>query len=448
MSPQVDAVKVLRQVFLPQRASRISLVRIAAHISEVGKCGPLVKTLTQLGYRVCINIMQSNNCSVEELSALIRSISEFESIEVIYFADSLGNMDELDTKRIATVIREHWKGALGFHGHDNLGKGLANTLHGILNGVTWVDATVAGMGRGAGNTHMEYLLGELNSRELKNVNAAPMIELAVLKFGPLKNQYGWGSNIFYHIGALHEVHPTYIQELLVEEDDFAPNDIVLLIELLGKNKGNSYRPQGIAQLMSERFDRDYGVCSYSNIFTDRLVIVVACGPSAKRHWPAIETYIRSNNAIVITLNMIDFVPREIVNIVATCHPGRMISFMGKEQGMTLMVPVHSIPVKFKDMLAHSTLMDYGMKVAEGTISIKSSGCTLPLPLVAPYAICAALGGHASKIALAGLDGFEGHGRRYREMNGILSLLMNVAGDTPIISLTPTHYDVPEASVYL
>ena len=56
---------------------------------------------------------------------------------------------------------EHIGPALGIHAHDNMCLGLVNTLRAHAKGVTWLDATVTGMGRGAGNTRTEDLVIEL-----------------------------------------------------------------------------------------------------------------------------------------------------------------------------------------------------------------------------------------------------------------------------------------------
>ena len=73
-------------------------------------------------------------------------------IKILYFADSLGSLKPKDIRMIVSQIKKNWKGEIGIHTHDNLGKALDNTLEAIKLGVTWVDSTVTGMGRGPGNS--------------------------------------------------------------------------------------------------------------------------------------------------------------------------------------------------------------------------------------------------------------------------------------------------------
>src|SRR5690606_12146156 len=119
-------------------------------------------------------------------------------------------------------IKKSWSGPIGFHGHDNMGRGLSNTFCAVARGVTWVDATLTGMGRGAGNTQMEYLIAGLSRKGHSELHAAPVIGVAARTFEPLKHMYGWGSNIFYYLGAIHGVHPSYVQDLLSSGDNFSP----------------------------------------------------------------------------------------------------------------------------------------------------------------------------------------------------------------------------------
>ncbi|AXI03192.1 aldolase catalytic domain-containing protein [Aquirhabdus parva] len=444
-APEGD-VAAIRNFFAPKVESKVQLVRIAAHVAEVATCGGLVSTLHELGYRVGFNIMQSNSCTDEKLAELVRAIRGFEHVEVLYFADSLGNMDDAETLRIIQTLRLEWDGPLGFHGHDNMGKALGNTMTALSNGVSWLDATVTGMGRGAGNTQMEYLLVEIEKNSHKSVNPAQVIDLACNDFEAMKKHYGWGMNVFYYLGAQHKVHPTYVQDMLAQ-GIFSPNDVVTLIDLLGENTGASYKSQGVANLMTARFQRAEGSWSSRQLFENRPVLIVAGGPSAHRHWTAIENYIQENKPIVISLNLLDFVPLNLLSAIAVCHPGRLVPLMNNSIGVPLITPIQSLPSTITNSLSSSTIYDYGMQVDPTRMVPQDTGCIVSDALVAPYAICAALAGGATKIELVGFDGFDGRDERFHKVNDVFAMLLKVAGNTPIHSLTLTHYDIPQRSIY-
>jgi 3-deoxy-manno-octulosonate cytidylyltransferase (CMP-KDO synthetase) len=128
-------------------------------------------------------------------------------LEGVYFADSYGNLtpDVYERYHQAVSMSKHPK---GFHGHDNLGLAFANALHLVNNkGYTYVDATVAGMGRGSGNTKTEQILvwafaGHLADRFVRVLD----------KIEALKLKHGWGHSPEYMIAGLKRVHPAYVQK--------------------------------------------------------------------------------------------------------------------------------------------------------------------------------------------------------------------------------------------
>jgi len=440
----------IREVFSKREDSKVAMVRVAAHVADVEKCAPIVKTLRDLGYRVGLNIMQSNACSDERLVDLARAVREFEAVEVLYFADSLGNMNADSIRRIVAALRKEWFGPLGFHGHDNVGTGVSNTLTAAEAGVTWLDATVMGMGRGAGNAQTEYLLAELNHRGLKKVNPPPLIEIACKGFLDLKRRYDWGTNVYYYIGALHGVHPTYVQDMLAQ-DTFSPNDIAFILEMLGQTGGASYKATGVFNALTSRFAKENGNWSACSAFTGRSALIVAGGPSAQRHWPSIEEFIERENPLVVTLNRLSFVPQNTVAATAVCHPGRLVPFIDETGDNTrhpLITPFSALPASLKSRLKGHEIWDYGMRVEHNALRASEKGCTVSLPLVAAYAMCAAIAGGAESIFLAGLDGYDGRDKRFHEMNNIMLKLQKEYSDVPILSLTSTHYEVPQQSVYI
>ena len=108
--------------------------------------------------------MQISDRSTSEIQTAVKLINQLKP-NVLYFADSLGSMNKLKTKKIINIIKSGWKGEIGIHTHDNLGKALENSLAAVNEGIKWVDTTVSGMGRGPGNTKTEIAI-----LEFKNFN--------------------------------------------------------------------------------------------------------------------------------------------------------------------------------------------------------------------------------------------------------------------------------------
>ena len=102
--------------------------------------------------------------------------------KVAYFADSFGGLYPPDIAPIVEAISEGFDGPIGCHLHDNMSLAIANTIAALDDGVTWVDSTIRGMGRGPGNARTEYLAVELTRFGLLELDVQPLLELVTDDF--------------------------------------------------------------------------------------------------------------------------------------------------------------------------------------------------------------------------------------------------------------------------
>lgn len=191
----------------------IDIIRIAVQYRAAHKCEGLVQRLLDRGYRVFLNLMQIDMADQREIEECLNVVSKIAGLEAVYVADSLGTMKPTRVKDLVGAFTDGLSAAIGYHAHDNSGLAIANALCAAEAGSTWLDCTVAGMGRGAGNASTEQLLrvvapgySELAEHQLQ--------QLVVKHFNPLKEEHGWGDNLFYQVGAANGLHPTFVQEIL------------------------------------------------------------------------------------------------------------------------------------------------------------------------------------------------------------------------------------------
>ena len=145
---EISCTDVLERLFTqPATVSPVDIVRFACHFHEFPKALPAAAWLKDRGYEVGFNLMQIAECSPKQIKELTSMASDW-PLDVLYFADSMGSMFPDDISRMVGWLREGWQGELGIHTHDNMGMALANTLRARAEGVSWLDATVTGMGRG------------------------------------------------------------------------------------------------------------------------------------------------------------------------------------------------------------------------------------------------------------------------------------------------------------
>ncbi|MBD3768270.1 MAG: aldolase catalytic domain-containing protein, partial [Gammaproteobacteria bacterium] len=228
----------LEKLFNPKAKSPVSLVRIACHVHEFINCLPAATWLKQQGYLVGFNLMQVADRTPAEITQLTQAASDY-PIDALYFADSMGSLNPQQVTDIIHAFQQGWKGALGIHTHDNLGQAIANSLQAIKSGVTWVDSTVTGMGRGPGNAQTEYLILALADYRQTQGNPTKLFELIRKHFKPMQNHYGWGTNPFYYLAGQYGIHPSYIQEML-QDSRYSEEDILAVIEHLKIEGGKKF----------------------------------------------------------------------------------------------------------------------------------------------------------------------------------------------------------------
>ena len=151
-------------LFDEKTKSPIDIVRIAVQANDVVCCEGISAQLSGLGYRVFVNLMQIDAVPLDKVETLAGIVEDWGNVETLYFADSFGNLELESVKNIVQSIQKVWTGSIGIHAHDNKGLALSNSLAAIDCGVTYIDSTLSGMGRGAGNTKTEYLVVELLKR--------------------------------------------------------------------------------------------------------------------------------------------------------------------------------------------------------------------------------------------------------------------------------------------
>ena len=93
---------------------------------------------------------------------------------------------------------------MGIHAHNNQQLAFANTIEAVIHGANMLDASLGGLGRGAGNCPMELLVGFLRNPKFK---IRPIYQVLEEQLLPLSRKVEWGPTVQYNItGQLNE-HP-------------------------------------------------------------------------------------------------------------------------------------------------------------------------------------------------------------------------------------------------
>ncbi|MCX2831893.1 aldolase catalytic domain-containing protein [Microbulbifer thermotolerans] len=450
LNSSLDVESAVEALFVPASESKIGLVRIAAHFNEVESSGAIVKKLKSMGYIVGFNLMQAGGKSDDVIADKARQAVEWEVLDVLYFADSLGNMDGGEVERIVSAIRREWQGPIGIHTHNNMGKGLDNTLIAAASGVTWLDATITGMGRGAGNTQTENLLAVFD-KEGSKYNPKPVYDLVIRHFEPMQKVYGWGSNLLYFLAAQNDIHPTYIQNLL-SNTHYGTEEIVGAISYLSTLEGTTAYNGSVLETAVSFKTSDSEVSGSSECigkFEGREIVVIANGSTSKKYRQAIELYIREKKPVVLSVNLNHHIDQSLIDFYVISHNVKFLSDSNRYKSISkpVILPKHRFSDPELEKIKHLTKFDIGFDSTSDTLSVTSEYVRSPYDLTSAYLLGILAITKPDSVKLIGFDGYEKGDVRQQEMLNLLSQYQALPEARQLIALTPTSYPIRQESVY-
>ena len=200
----VDAYRVKEQLFAPADESPISMIRSAVYVKDVDKGIDLVNKSHDLGYETTINIMAVSTETEQDLIEALDQLAKC-PVDIVYVVDSFGSLYSEQIQYLIKLYQEHLPGkTIGMHCHNNQQLGYSNTIEGIIHDANYVDGSLFGIGRGAGNCCLELLIGFLKNPKY---DISPILTAIEKHMLPLRGEIEWGYMIPYAITGMLNEHP-------------------------------------------------------------------------------------------------------------------------------------------------------------------------------------------------------------------------------------------------
>lgn len=236
----------------------IDLVRIAFHKNDIIEALNTCKIVKDLGYKISVNAMAITNYQEDELDFLFQFINQ-NNLDILYVADSYGSLNQKNIQYYYELFQSKLKNtSIGFHLHNNMNNAFSNfeylrNLNCEHRSPIFIDSTIFGMGRGAGNLQTELVFTNIK----KNIDIKIFIFLLTfiqdfIKPIYKKDENNWGYDLDYLLSGYLKMHPNYIVkmrdlnismknrffliEILKENYQFSLFDKNIINELIEKNK--------------------------------------------------------------------------------------------------------------------------------------------------------------------------------------------------------------------
>ena len=202
---------------VPAEQSVLSMIRVAFYAHQVSEAVQMIEHFHELGYETMANLMAVSNITEAEIATVLEAIKPTPASTMV-IVDSFGHLYRENIDQLYKKYNDAMEGTkeIGIHAHNNCQLAFANTIEAIILGSNRVDATMMGMGRGAGNCAMELLLGFLRNPKFK---LRPVIDLLQNHIEPLRETVEWGPLIPFNITGQLNLHPRNAIQFRAKEDN-------------------------------------------------------------------------------------------------------------------------------------------------------------------------------------------------------------------------------------
>jgi 4-hydroxy 2-oxovalerate aldolase len=175
----------------------------------------LVQKFHDMGYETSLNIMALSHVMENELFEAFEEINK-SPVDVVYIVDSYGSMDFKDIDYLVTKFQRLLpEKELGVHMHNNMQLAFANTIMGAQKGVAFLDSSVYGMGRAAGNCPTELLVSYLKNPRYE---VRPVLDIIERHMVAMREKWEWGYIIPYMVAGVLNEHPRVAMALRSSAD--------------------------------------------------------------------------------------------------------------------------------------------------------------------------------------------------------------------------------------
>jgi len=197
LSVMLDVGRTDEDDILPADQSIVSLYRVCCYVPDIDKAIYLANHAHEKGYETTINIMAISRAIETELDEALAQVEEESHVIACYLVDSFGALYSEQIHFLTDKYRHFLKTReTGVHCHNNQQLAYANTIEGIIHEANFVDGTVYGIGRAAGNCPLELLIAFLKNPKF---NVRPILELIQKHFAAMQKHLKWGYHVPYMI---------------------------------------------------------------------------------------------------------------------------------------------------------------------------------------------------------------------------------------------------------
>ena len=290
-------------------------IRLAFHKKDRNKIFEIADLILKKGYLLFLQPMLTLTYSEDELESFLKEINrKLPQASAVYIVDSFGEMRPNEMKHIFEIYDKCLlpEIPIGFHSHNNLQLSYSNAMSMLefkSNRNLYIDCSIMGMGKGAGNLNTELLLEHLNLFYNKNYNISPLLKVIDEVVNQLHSEFYWGYAPEYYLSSVNHCTPSYAKHFYSKH--MLPIDKVgQLLSLIEPEKKISFDKEYAEKLYKYFNEKDFvddmeAFESIKNSLHGKDVLLLGPGKSILSYEDSIDRIILDENTASVSLNVIN-----------------------------------------------------------------------------------------------------------------------------------------------
>lgn len=294
---------------LPDAPIDSPILRVAFHKKDIDKVFLYFEKLQAKGYKYFIQPMGALNYTDEEYVQLIHRTNALRA-EAFYIVDSFGVMEMKDFRRLLFLADNNLDAniLLGYHAHNNLQQAYSNAKYMVEQNLEHdliIDASIFGMGRGAGNLNAELFAKYLNQNYGRSYNIEPLLEVFDEYLKPIFIHSFWGYSLPFYLSSIHNCHPNYAT-FFSEKNTLSIKSMHELLQMISEDDKTGFTKEKATEYYNKYqenyIDDSSSLKELSDILHNRNVLILAPGRTIASHEEEIKAYIKESNPIIVGIN--------------------------------------------------------------------------------------------------------------------------------------------------
>ena len=432
------------------KSTQVKTIRMSFHKKGMKEALKKAKIIKEKGYNLYLQPTVTMGYNDEEIINMLTEFNQYIKPDAVAIVDTFGQMKPEDIKHYALLFDKYLSSniSLGFHAHNNLQMAYSNAVTFIEytkeERSIFIDSSLFGMGRGAGNLPTELLARYLNETYETHYSLEPLLEAMDEVISNIYNEKPWGYSLEYYLSGIYGCHPSYVLNF-ISKRKLPMQDINALLCSISTDKKADYDKEYADELYltynERRIDDDQSITKLSKILENKKILIIGPGQSLIQYADVVTKFQKENNAFSISLNGINFMRTDAVFF------SNKKRYQERKNDVKNEMVFLTSNVEEKEK-SNQLIFDYQNALFRNKEQVSDNSLLMMIEIIKRTG--------SYEIVLAGCDGYtdDNHSNFYdssleylldqnykKELNNIIELGLQSYPRNKIKSLTPTKYQL-------